>query len=259
MRGEEHYGVLGLRPGANRAEVDEAYRRLIKLHHPDRMGGDASRAAEINRAYTQLRRQLPVPVQQRRVPVPLQPPPRRGRPAFPLLAAVMLAAAAVFAFQPPPRASLDLGGLEVPWPRVDPPMGEGGAPAVDFDEPLHEALIDRSIADAVQFHQAGNAAATLDFSRSCHNSLRDQPSLARFDYCAAFDEATGVLNSNDALAEGGPFSASAVVARHIGAARSLSGDMLIADSRIHEIRTRVELALIPRMDEAAVAAIPAGR
>jgi molecular chaperone DnaJ len=62
MRGADHYAVLGLRPDAGRAEVDEAYRRLIKLYHPDRMGGDGSRAAEINRAYTMLRQTLPAPV-----------------------------------------------------------------------------------------------------------------------------------------------------------------------------------------------------
>ncbi len=50
------FTVLGLEPGANGAAVDEAYRRLIKLYHPDRSGGDAARAADINRAYFELRR-----------------------------------------------------------------------------------------------------------------------------------------------------------------------------------------------------------
>jgi curved DNA-binding protein CbpA len=44
------YAILGLRPGAGRAEVNDAYRRLMKRHHPDRPGGDSNRAAEINRA-----------------------------------------------------------------------------------------------------------------------------------------------------------------------------------------------------------------
>jgi hypothetical protein len=47
--------VLGVDPGSNSAEIEQAYRRLIKQHHPDREGGDASRAAEINRAYRELR------------------------------------------------------------------------------------------------------------------------------------------------------------------------------------------------------------
>src|SRR3982751_2800712 len=50
------YAALGLEPGADPAAIDEAYRRLIKQHHPDRAGGDAKRAAEINRAYRELRR-----------------------------------------------------------------------------------------------------------------------------------------------------------------------------------------------------------
>ena len=40
---------------ADLAAVDRAYRRLIKQHHPDRTGGDSSRAAEINRAYREIR------------------------------------------------------------------------------------------------------------------------------------------------------------------------------------------------------------
>src|SRR5689334_10420065 len=46
--------VLGLAPGADRAAIDRAYRDLMKRHHPDMPGGDASRAAEVNRAYRDL-------------------------------------------------------------------------------------------------------------------------------------------------------------------------------------------------------------
>src|SRR6476646_6043339 len=49
------YAVLGLEPGADSAAVERAYKRLIKQHHPDREGGDGTRAAEINRAYRELR------------------------------------------------------------------------------------------------------------------------------------------------------------------------------------------------------------
>ena len=49
------YAALELEPGADRAAIEEAYRRLIKRYHPDRSGGDAERAAEINRAYFELR------------------------------------------------------------------------------------------------------------------------------------------------------------------------------------------------------------
>jgi hypothetical protein len=51
----EALGVLGLQPGAAWAEVRAAYRGLIREHHPDRAGEDATeRAAEITEAYTVL-------------------------------------------------------------------------------------------------------------------------------------------------------------------------------------------------------------
>ena len=266
MRGDDHYAVLGLRPGAGRAQVDEAYRRLIKLYHPDRMGGDGGRAAEINRAYTQIRRKLPDPPPVRRsVPVPVRPPDRRveRRTAMGATFLLLAAGAALVAMNLPQGARIDLDTLALPWTGrvIGPGPGAasvGGIQPIDFDEPLNDALVDRSIADAVKFYQAGDSAATLEFSRSCHNQLRDRPNLAWFDSCAAFDEAVSLLDSGNALAEGGAFSSSAVVARHIAAARLLSGDILAADSRLHAIRSRVELNLIPRMDEAASAGLRAG-
>ena len=50
------YAALGLKPGADAAAIERAYKKLIKQYHPDREGGDAQRAAEINRAYRDLRR-----------------------------------------------------------------------------------------------------------------------------------------------------------------------------------------------------------
>ncbi len=49
------YAALGLEPGADAAAIEQAYKRLIKQHHPDREGGDPRTAAEINRAYRELR------------------------------------------------------------------------------------------------------------------------------------------------------------------------------------------------------------
>jgi hypothetical protein len=125
------------------------------------------------------------------------------------------------------------------------------APLTDFDEPLHTRVIDQAIADAVKFHSSGDLESTLAFSRACHNSLRSKPSLTWFDACAAFDEATLTLNSDSALGESGPFNGTAVIARQIAAARQLSGDPLSADSRLHDIRSRVDLTLLPMIDEAA--------
>ena len=49
------YTILGLKPGADRAAVDEAYRRLMKQQHPDRPGGNPAGAAELNTAYAALK------------------------------------------------------------------------------------------------------------------------------------------------------------------------------------------------------------
>src|SRR5215213_9742716 len=51
------YATLGLEPGADWATIERTYRDLIKRHHPDRAGGDAARAAEITRAYRELKRE----------------------------------------------------------------------------------------------------------------------------------------------------------------------------------------------------------
>src|SRR4051812_18222217 len=52
------YRVLEVSPGASSEELHDAYRRLVKLHHPDRNGGSeasARRFAEIQEAYEQVR------------------------------------------------------------------------------------------------------------------------------------------------------------------------------------------------------------
>jgi hypothetical protein len=253
MRGVDHYAMLGLRPGAGRAEVDEAYRRLIKRYHPDRMGGDGSRAAEINRAYTILRQNLPAQAH-RTMPVPMPPPRRsagRRRTGWLVVSLLLVAGIGAVATQGSRGISTRTAyERPLPWANSAESVPRA-ATQTDFDEPLHAAVIDQAIADAVKFHRAGDLDSTLAFSRACHNSLRAKPSLTWFDACAAFDEATLTLNSDNALADSGPFNGTAVIARQIAAARQLSGDPLSADSRLHAIRSRVDLALLPRIDEAA--------
>jgi curved DNA-binding protein CbpA len=52
------YRVLGVPPGASREQLHDAYRRLVKLHHPDHNGNSAEstdRFQEIQQAYDELR------------------------------------------------------------------------------------------------------------------------------------------------------------------------------------------------------------
>lgn len=250
------YAVLGLKPGAGRAEVDEAYRRLIKRYHPDRMGGDCGRAAEINRAYTIIRRESGQPIRPRRsVPVPVAPPRRpRGRRTGLLLATLVVAAAAAAIAN-----DVHLGGFdrrafagELDWTHsYHSASSAAGSLAMNLEEPLETLVIDNAIAAAVKFHAQGDPAASAEYSRTCHTSLRERPSLAWFDSCVAFDEATVVLTDAELFAGSGPFDASSVMARQFAAARNLSADTLAADSRLSQIRSRVELALVPRLEEAA--------
>ncbi len=54
----DDFAVLGLRPGAGADEVRAAYRRLAKIHHPDRKPGDATALETFQRiteAYAALR------------------------------------------------------------------------------------------------------------------------------------------------------------------------------------------------------------
>jgi len=52
------YRVLGVNPGASAEELHDAYREMVKLHHPDRNGGSAEstrRFQEIQEAYNEVR------------------------------------------------------------------------------------------------------------------------------------------------------------------------------------------------------------
>ena len=51
----DHYAVLGVSPDANRSAIQAAYRDLARRHHPD-FGGDGSRMAALNEAWSVLGR-----------------------------------------------------------------------------------------------------------------------------------------------------------------------------------------------------------
>jgi hypothetical protein len=249
------YAALGLRSGASRSQVDEAYRRLIKVHHPDVAGGDSARAAEINRAYTLLRREgLAAGPQHRPMPVVAHATRRRAsRPgswAFGLATLVVIGAVA--AVQLREGAGVFARPVDVRLPVIDVSSRGGQAlPMLDFDEPLHSPIISSAIADAVKFHQAKDSSGAEIYSRDCQDKLRKDRNMAWFDACSAFDEATVTLSSDAELEDSRAFNSTAVVARELAAARSLSDDILGADSRLRQIRMQVELELLPRLDSAA--------
>jgi hypothetical protein len=247
------FAALGLKPGAGRAEVDEAYRRLIKLHHPDKSGGDGSRAAEINRAYTALRRSgRAAGPQARPMPAIVRPVERRrrsGRGSW-LFGLLLLGGVAGFLI-------LQTNG-RIPQPVQFLPLSDDGAnagaaelPLQSFDEPLNMPVIDSAIAQAVRFHSAKDSAAAEIYSRDCQNSLRKAHNLVWFDACAAFDEATLALSSGDSQDDNGDED-SVIAARELSGAQLLSDDSLGADLRLHEIRSQVEMQIVPMLDSAAI-------
>lgn len=249
------YAALGLRSGAARSQVDEAYRRLIKLHHPDVAGGDSTRAAEINRAYSLLRREgLAAGPQHRPVPIVAHATRRRAsRPgswAFGL--AILVVIGAVAAVQLREGAGVFARPVNVRLPVIVAASPGGQAlPALDFDEPLHSPVISSAIADAVKLHQAKDSSAAELYSRDCQDKLRKDRNMAWFDACSAFDEAIVTLSSDTELADSRAFNSTAVVARELASARALSDDILGADSRLRQIRMQVEMELLPKLDSAA--------
>jgi hypothetical protein len=241
------FEALGLRPGADRAQIEEAYRRLIKRYHPDRPGGDGGRAAEITRAYRELRDG------QHTLPVRMTPPAARVRAQQSrhlgtiVTAFVVIAAAAVIVryFDIAARSDSASAGV-APLVAAGKAEASTAMPASldDFQEPLSSAAIDHSAADALRIYKGGNPARLADYSRACQSQFRNHPDIAWFDACAAFDEAVVLLQSRDPIADSGPFNSAAVTGREMGAAGLLSDDSFAADSRLRKIRSRVELALL---------------
>jgi hypothetical protein len=124
-----HYEVLGVAATASPDEIRRAYRRLARLHHPDRSTDDASTMAAVNEAYRVLRHpsrralyDAELAAQRQRAagtPRPRTPPARSplvrvpdpGPPRYPwklviggavVGAAVVIGAAALYEPSPPP-------------------------------------------------------------------------------------------------------------------------------------------------------------
>lgn len=234
------FAVLGLQPGADEAAIEQAYKRLIKQHHPDREGGDSIRAAEINRAYRELRQGAseidPLEFNEHGAP--------RRRPRWPVAA---LVAGAVIG-----GAMLGMGP-SVPRPNLWPNnlrsthhVSARASPDPIAGE-LHGDVIDDAVRDAMRMYRKGDESELAVQSRQCQQRFRDDPGTRMLDRCAAFDDAVVGLQDRDPLRDAGPFAPLAVTGRQWSAASLLSDDSLAIDGRLDQIRLRVDLALAPHV------------
>jgi hypothetical protein len=238
------YAALGLEPGARPAAIDEAYKRLIKQHHPDRAGGDAERAAEINRAYRELKRAALRPAGFEKGSLDLHEHPvekadHANRWSVGAMVVIVGVSAVVLAFGPirPPGTS----GLAAP-------VAHRATSVTDpMDRALAAGAIDASVRNARELSHSGDEMALAQTSATCHHELRAHPSLWQLDRCVAFDDAVVLLQDRDPLRDRGPFSELAVTGRQWSAASALSNDYLAIDGRLDRVRLRVEMALAPEL------------
>jgi hypothetical protein len=238
------YAALGLEPGADAQTVDRAYKKLIKEHHPDRTGGDSTRAAEINRAYRDLRG----PRAREELEFFHHPDEARHRSGW-VLAGLALAVGLV--------AGLVIAGpMGQFWPASVPglPLVRGAAAATaagPIDQPLNLSVIDDAARDALRISRSQDEMALAKVSRNCHHKLRTDPSILQLDRCAAFDDAVVQLQDRDPFRDQGPFSELAVTGRSWSGASLLTDDYLAIDGRLDRIKLRVELNLAPALQPPA--------
>ena len=140
-----------------------------------------------------------------------------------------------------------LAASSEPTPHGGPRARAIAAAADPMDGPLHLAAVDQAIGDAVHIARTRDEYALANRSRDCHRQLRADPTIARFDSCAAFDDAVVEVQDRDPLRDQGPFSELAVTGRQMSRGTSLSNDYLAIDGRLDRIRLRVELALAPAL------------
>jgi hypothetical protein len=229
------YAALGLEPGADAASIERAYKRLIKQFHPDREGGDAKRAAEINRAYRELRNPEPSALDLDDYGGFGRRGSRWVRAALWLVSVGMLVVIVTGTMQG--MTAAPIAGV-VTDPRAPKPI----APDLAEDPIAFDAAND-AIAQAMRLAGQSDELALAETSRECHRKMRQNPTLAMLDRCAAFDDAVAQLQDRDPWRDRGPFSELAVTGRKMSAATLLSNDYLAIDSRLDRIRLHVELAL----------------
>ncbi len=245
------YAALGLEPGADAAEIERAYKKLIKQYHPDREGGDAGRAAEVIRAYRELCRERneDLIIDETSFDHP------KGKVSW--LRASAIAAVGlillILVAGPAGRSLKRLSTARGPAAQVDKAAQTAAASEI-MNQPLSLAAVDGAVRHAVQIVRSQDEMALASASRDCHHKFRLKPNLIQLDRCAAFDDAVIQLQNRDPLRDRGPFSELAVTGRQMSAGTLLSDDYLAVDSRLDRIRSRVELALASRVPEPELSA-----
>lgn len=242
------YAVLGLKPGAEWAAVERAYKVLIKTYHPDLPGGDADRAAEINRAYRELRRERHASEEngawdQREA---MDDPPAPRRRWLPAAGAIAAGALLLVLLDGPSRSLVEDFRMRAAPLAVDRVSRSADTAVPDvMAQPVDDAAIRAGVADATRAIATHDEAGMAEAARKCHADLSLQPSLAGLDRCAAFDDAIAQLEDRDPWGDDGPFSQLAITSRETSAANLFSNDYLAIDGRLDRIRVAVELALAP--------------
>ena len=237
------YELLGLEPGAGREAIEQAYRRLIKLYHPDREGGDPLRAAEITRAYRELRGHR---TRGEELEFYEQPPAGSTSAGWQIIAlsvAIVLLSLAILAGGP-------FDGGFGPRSTGVPVKAQARVPAPDspIEQPINLDALEATVAEVRQLFHSEDEIKLAQLSRDCHQGFRQSPDIDRFDRCVAFDDAVIILQDRDPLRDQGPFREVAVVRRHWSEGMALTNDSWALDSRLDRIRLRVELLLAPRLE-----------
>lgn len=237
------YDSLGLEPGVDQDAIERAYKRLIKEHHPDREGGNSARAAEINRAYRELRTPRLAPKDA--LELHDHPVEERKRTRV-VIAGLCLAAGIValgLATGPIATVLQDWSPASAQPLPLSPAAAASGMMADAMGQPLRTAAIDGAVREARHIASTGDEMGLAAASDRCHYELRSNPDVGQLDRCAAFDDAVVELQNRDPLRDRGPFSELAVTGRQWSAASALSNDYVAIDGRLDRIRLRVELAL----------------
>jgi hypothetical protein len=239
--------VLGLAPGAEWTAVERAYKTLIKTHHPDRAGGNAVRAAEINRAYRELRQERGARIEDHSWLEPeISSGQRSGAGRWAGAAVAIAAGAALLVLLTMPVSGL-IDDFRMRAGQLDALGHRRAISDAEVADPMTQPLVDAAIRDgiakAAKLAKSKDEAAMAQASRDCHAQLRAKPSLAQLDRCAAFDDAIIQLQDRDPLRDDGPFGQVSVTARQMSSGGLLSDDYLAVDSRLARVRLQVELAL----------------